>query len=146
MNEVRFAKILKELDAVGESILSRQNEKQSVMNDFDSERVRYSKGKISEDTVASSAKKVNVELIRLDKAIRNDIVRIGKLSASAKDFAGMQAPKVFRANVRGIKLASSSAKKKVVSKKAKKKTTSKRRVAVSKTQLAREKAIDKKFS
>ena len=147
MNEVRFAKILKELDAVGENILIRQNEKQSVMNDFDTERDRYSKGRISEDTVASSAKKVNLELLRLDKGIRNDIARLSKLSANARDFANMQAPKVFRASVKGIKLASSPASKKAVNKKAKQRRTAmKGKVVVSRTQLAKEKALDRKIS
>lgn len=147
MNETRFAKILKELDAVGENILSRQNEKQSVMDDFDTERARYLKGRISEDTVASSSKKVNDELLRLDKGIRNDIARLSKLSANARDFGSMQAPKVFRASVKGIKLASSPASKRARNKKAKQRRTAmKGKISVSRSQLAKEKSLDRKIS
>jgi len=141
MNELRFAKLQKELTAVGEDILAKQDEKQAVMDDFDAERARYLKGRISEDTLASSARKTNAELLRLDKGIRNDIVKISKISANIKKYVGMQAPKVFRANVKGIKLASSSRKKAKA-----KKTNKKKTVRVSKTQLAKEKALDKKFS
>ncbi len=143
MNENAFAKLVKEFNSVGEVILTRQNEKQSVMDDFDAERVRYKKGRISEDTLASSAKKTNVELMRLDKNIRDAIVKVRKISIKMKEFAARQAPIVFRASVSGVKSASRKTSKKTVKKKAK---GSAPKVKVSKTQLAKEKALDKKFS
>ena len=111
MNEVRFSRLVKELNAIGEFILTKQNEKQSVMNSFDVERARYTKGRISETALASSSRKVNSELLRLDKAIRDTIVKVGEVSKRAKAFAAMQSPKVFRASVSGIKLISGSKKK-----------------------------------
>ena len=111
MNEVRFSRLVKELSAIGEFILTKQNEKQSVMNSFDVERARYTKGRISETALASSSRKVNSELLRLDKAIRDTIVKVGEVSTRAKAFAAMQSPKVFRASVSGIKLISGSRKK-----------------------------------
>jgi hypothetical protein len=81
------------------------------MNSFDVERARYAKGRISETALASSSKKVNSELLKLDKAIRDTIVKVGEVSARAKAFAVMQSPKVFRASVSGIKLISGSRKK-----------------------------------
>jgi hypothetical protein len=145
MNELRFAKLQKELSAVGEDILTKQDEKQAVMNDFDTERARFLKGKISEDTLASSSKKTNNELLRLDKGIRENIVKISKISASIKEFVGMQSPKVFRASVKGIKMASNAGKKSAP-KKASHKKAAKKTAKVSKTQLEKEKALDKKFS
>lgn len=145
MNEARFAKLIKELDSVGELILTKQNEKQSVMDDFEKERARYSKGQISEATLSSSAKKVNVELLRLDKGIREAIVKVGKISVNAKEFAKNQSPKVFRASVSRIKLMNGP-KKKVAAKKAVKKAVPKKKVVPSKTTLAKEKVLDRKFS
>ena len=140
MNEATFAKLVKELNSVGELILTRQDEKQSVMNDFDTERARYIKGRISEDTLLSSSKKTNTELIKLDKSIREAILKVGKISANAKAFAIRQAPKVFRASISGIKPIS---KKKKVKKKTTKRSKS---VKASKTTLKKEMALDRKFS
>ena len=145
MNETRFAKLVKELNSLGESVLSKQDEKQSVMDDFEKERGRLAKGRIPEDAVVSSAKKTNSELLRLDKAIRNEIAKISKLSANVREFAAMQAPKVFRASLKGVKLASSPASKKTQRKKAKQRRNAmKGKVPVSRFQLAKEKALDRK--
>lgn len=156
MNELKLAKILKELNAAGEVILSKQDEKQSIMDDFDSERSRYLKGRISGDTLLSSVKKTNAELLKLDRAIGNNIINISKLSSAVIEFAGMQAPKIFVVSSKGISLISGSAKKatrkKIVKKKsvkrksAPKKAVKKSTAKVSKTQLAKEKALDKKYS
>ena len=60
----------------------------------------------------------------------------------------MQTPRGFRASVKGIKLASAAKKKAEPKSKAapKKKAAGKKSVKVSKTQLAKEKALDRKFS
>lgn len=144
MNAAGFAKLVKELDSVGELILTKQNEKQSVIDDFEKEKVRYKKGKISEDTLSSSAKKVNTEFMRLDKGIRETIVKVGKISAGVKEFAGRQSPKVFRASVSGFKLLNGP--KKTVVKKVVKKVAAKKSAKPSKTILAKEKTLDRKFS
>lgn len=147
MNAAGFAKLVKELDSVGELILTKQNEKQSVMDDFDKEKVRYSKGKISEDTLASSAKKVNVELARLDKGTREAILKVGKIASLSKEFAGRQAPKIFKANVAGLKWTNNPARKSAAKKVVKKVKDlhHKHGAKASKTTLAKEKVLDRKF-
>jgi hypothetical protein len=153
MNEAALAKLVKELDSVGELILTRQDEKQAVMNDFDAERARYVKGRISEDTLLSSSRKTNAELIKLDKNIREAIIKVGKISMDIRAFAIRQAPKVFRAGVSGVKPI--SRKKKVkkktkkVKRKVKKKTVKKPKskgIKASKTTLKKEMTLDRKFS
>jgi hypothetical protein len=151
MNETAFAKLVKELNSVGELILTRQDEKQSVMNDFDTERKRYVKGRISEDTLLSSARKTNAELIKLDKSIREAILKAGKISVNTRAFTIRQAPKVFRASISGVKPISRKKKPKKakkVKKKAKKKPVrkSKSKVKVSKAVLKKEMTLDRKFS
>jgi len=151
MNEMAFAKLVKELNSVGEFILTRQDEKQAVMNDFDAERKRYIKGRISEDTLLSSSKKTNAELIKLDKSIRKAILKVGKISVNTRAFAIRQAPKVFRAGISGVKPISrkkkpkkaKNAKRKVKKKPVRK---SKSKVKVSKATLKKEMALDRKFS
>lgn len=146
MNEAAFAKIVKELDSIGEVILTRQNEKQSVMDDFDKEIARYKKGQISEATVKSSIKKTNAELLRLDKSIRDAIVKVGKNAIKSKEFAARQKPKVFRANLSGLSMTGGSKKKTTVKKVAAKKPMSKKKVIPSKTVLAKEMVLDKKYA
>ena len=152
MNEARFAKLIKELDSVGEVILTKQDEKQSVMDDFVKEKNRYAKGRISEDTLISSSRKVNLELMRLDKGIREAIAKVGKLSTNAKEFASNQAPKVFRTSVSGIRLLNGPKKKaakkaiKRTVKKTAKKATAKKGVTASKTTLSKEKVLDRRYS
>jgi len=154
MNEAALAKLIKELNSVGELILARQDEKQSIMNDFDAERARYTKGRISEDTLLSSARKTNAELIKLDKSIREAIIKAGKISMNIRTFAIRQAPKVFRASISGVKPISRKKKVKKVKKKAKKvKRKAKKKIVrkskgvkASKTTLKKEMALDRKFS
>jgi len=147
MNEAAYAKLLKELDAVGELVRTRQDEKQTVMDDFDKERARYRHGRISEDTVSSSASKTNKELMRLDKQIREAIQRAGRICGNVRDLTSRQAPRAFRAHVSGMRLASSGSSKKSRSKpkrKASKKSGGK--IVVTKTMKKKELALDKKFS
>ena len=149
MNEAALAKLVKEVDSVGELILTRQDEKQSVMNDFDAERARYVKGRISEDTLLSSSRKTNAELIKLDKNIREAIIKVGKISMNIRAFAIRQAPKVFRAGVSGVKPISRKKKVKKVKRKAKKKSVEKskpKKVKASKATLKKEMTLDRKFS
>jgi len=96
MNENRFAKIVKELNSVGESIRMKENEKQSVVNSFDKEKGRLKFGKISKATLKSSATKSNKEIKKLNKDIRNAISKAGKIADQAKKAARNTKPKPLR--------------------------------------------------
>ena len=151
MNENVFEKMTKEFGALGELIRTRQDEKQAVMDEFDKERKRYNLGKISENTLASSVKKTNAELLRIDKNIRLNIQKAIKLSGQANDFLRRQQPKVFRVHESGTTLNGTkkkSVKKKVSTTKVSKKQAHKKASSskVSERQLKKELAMDKKFS
>ncbi len=103
MDESAFGAIAKEITAFGELIRTHQDEKQAAMNEFVKERERYHMGKISKKALISSAKKVNKELAKLDKSIRNDITSLARASQQAKKFAARQAPRSFRASLTGIR-------------------------------------------
>ncbi len=109
MDESSYAKIVKEVNAVGEVIRTCQDEKQAVVDDFAKEKNRYSAGKISKKTLDSSAKKSNKELAELDKKIRSSIKKISDLSSRIRKFAVKQSPKAIR--VKGI---SNSKKRKTI--------------------------------
>jgi hypothetical protein len=117
INQNAFAKLVKELDALGELVKVRQKEKQSVLDSYDAEKKRFSMRKISEKSLESSIKKTNAELMRLDKNIRLTIQKVIKLTAVVNKFLRSQTPKVFRAHKTG--LAMTSGKKKKASKKRK---------------------------
>lgn len=138
MNESFFAKILKEFNVAGELLRARQEEKQGLLDDFDSECKRFFFGKISEKALTSSVKKTNTELQRLDRDLRTNIARAKRASDRASQLVSKQAPVRYRATLSGIvggemkakkKRKRKAVKKKVVRKKAvkKKRTTKKRR-------------------
>jgi len=102
MNESFFAQFLKEFNVVGELIRARQDEKQGLLDEFDSECKRFFFGKISEKALVSSVKKTNEELQRLDSEIRRNITRARGLSNRAARLATAQAPIVYRATLSGI--------------------------------------------
>ena len=155
MNESAFEKLTKEFGALGELIRARQDEKQAILNEFDKERDRYKKGKISENTLASSVRKTNTELIRLDKNIRDIIQKALKISGNMNDSLRKQQPKVFRAKESGFVLQGSPKKKKVVKRKTVKKKSVKKKVVkkkapskkskISKAEIAREMKAEKKY-
>lgn len=124
MNENSFAKILKEFNVAGELVRSRQDEKQALLDEFDQECKRFFFGKISERSLASSVKKTNKEIKRLDKDIRNNISKARKAGERAVKLVTSQAPIGYRATLSGI---SGGKKKSAKKKKAKtsKKTTKK---------------------
>jgi len=103
MDESEFSKIVKELAAVGELIRTHQEEKQAALDEYDKEMQRYKGGKLSKKALASSVKKVNNELSKLDKALRNDIKRAGSVANRAKQTAGRQAPRHLRVSMAGVK-------------------------------------------
>jgi len=115
MNESLFAKLHKELTIAGELIRARQEEKQGLLDEFDEEAKRYFFGKISQRALASSVKKTNAELKRLDQSTREAISRARKVADDAAKLASAQAPVGFRATMTGI----SGGKSKVAKKKKK---------------------------
>ena len=112
MNEEFFAKTLKELNVAGELLRAREEEKQGLLDEFDKECKRFFFGKISERALASSVKKTNNELHRLDSEIR---MNMGKARASADramKTVSAQAPTHYRATLSGLVGGSSSSAKK----------------------------------
>ncbi|MDP3987067.1 MAG: hypothetical protein Q8P81_02465 [Nanoarchaeota archaeon] len=118
MNESFFAQILKDFNVAGELVRARQEEKQGLLDEFDAECKRFFFGKISERALASSVKKTNKELVRLDKNVRESIARARNAGERAVKLTSEQAPVGYRATLSGI----SGGEKK---KKAKRKTAGK---------------------
>ncbi len=146
MNEVSFAKMVKELNALGELIRTRQEEKQAVIDEFDKERSRFKSGRISEDTMKSSVKKSNKEFSRINKNIREAISKSNKLGMRIREFVGNQSPKVFVAKVSSVMLR--TAKKKIVTKnksRSKKVSTKKKSAKISRAEVAKELKQEKKL-
>lgn len=139
MNESLFAKLHKELTIAGELIRARQEEKQGLLDEFDAEAKRYFFGKISQRALASSVKKTNAELKRLDKSIRDNISRVRSVADRATKLASSQAPIGFRATLTGI--SGGSKKKKATKKKVKKKAAKKKPM---KKKVAKKKKVVKK--
>ncbi len=100
MDETEFAKIVKELAACGELIRTHQDEKQAALNEFDKELERFRGGKISQKALASSVRKVNGELSKLDRNLRNDIRRVASVSNRARSMANRQAPRHIRVSMK----------------------------------------------
>lgn len=135
MNESFFAQLLKDFNVAGELIRARQEEKQGLLDDFDSECKRFFFGKISERALMSSVKKTNNELHRLDVEIRQNITKSRRLADRAGRLSSAQAPIGFRATLSGISGGSKKKvvkKRKPVKKKAAKKTSTKKRKVVKK--------------
>lgn len=127
MNEEFFAKLNRQITTTGELIRARQEEKQGLLDDFTSESKRFFFGKISEKALASSVKKTNKELKRLDAHIRAAISKTRKLCDNAKTLVAKQAPIGYKATLSGVSGGKAKAKKvkKVKKKKAKKKVKKK---------------------
>ena len=126
MNEELFAKTLKQFNVAGELVRARQDEKQSLLNEFDQECRRFFFGKISERSLSASVKKTNRELQRLDRAIRTNMAAARMASERAAKLVSAQAPIGYKATLSGI---SGGAKKKKSAKRkaAKRKSAKKRR-------------------
>ncbi|MFH1918008.1 MAG: hypothetical protein ABIJ14_02825 [Nanoarchaeota archaeon] len=142
MNLSFFVEIQKDLTASGELIRARQDEKQALMNEFDKECKRFFFGKISERALASSVKKTNLELKRLDKSIRDTMSRARNISTREMVLVSAQAPISYKATLSGIVggKKKKAAKRKVVRKKKVVKKAKKRVVKKSvKRKVARKK-------
>ena len=111
MDELSYEDIVKELSADGELLRAHQNEKQSVLNDFDSERKRYHTGVISKSALSTSVPMVRKMVRDLDKAIRQDIRNIHKIALKTQKFAERQAPKPFHVALSGIKFGNKKSKR-----------------------------------
>ena len=103
MNQDAYEKIVKELTSYAELIRTRQNEKQSAMDSFDREVKRYRKGRISRKALASSVRRVNKELQKLDKEIRKGIADVKKTAKKVVSFASRQSPKKEKATMVGAR-------------------------------------------
>lgn len=102
MNEELFAKTMKEFNVAGELVRARQEEKQGLLDEFDTECKRYFFGKISEKSLQSSVNKTNTELQRLDKEIRENMGKAHAAGNRNMKLISAQAPVVFRATLSGI--------------------------------------------
>lgn len=142
MNESFFAQLLKEFNVAGELIRARQEEKQGLLNEFDSESRRFFFGKISEKALASSVRKTNAELHRLDVEIRKNITKARSAADRAGRLTSAQAPHGFRATLSGI--TGGVKKKKVVKKRAPVKKKVVRKKPVEKKVVKRKKTRKKK--
>ena len=147
MNESLFEKLIKDMNVAGELVRARQDEKQAVMDQFIRENKRFIVGKISEKALASSVKKTNREIARLDKEIRNAISKAKGFSDRARKLTAKQAPKSFRATISG--LVGSKKKKLLKKKRVVKKTATKKKVVkkpvFNKQVRKKELALDKKY-
>ncbi len=126
MNENAFGQILKEFHAVGELVRARQNEKQAILDEFDSESKRFFFGRISEKALESSIRKTNKEIGRLDRELRSAISQARALGKRMDSLVTSQSPLTFRATLSGVSSGDGKkSKKKVVKKKVVKKAVKK---------------------
>jgi len=132
MNEGLFVRVLKEFNVTGELVRARQEEKQGVLDEFDSECKRFFFGKISERALISSVKKTNKELQRLDNEIRMNMSKSRVSGNKALEIISNQAPIRYRSTLSGV-----------VGGKMKKKKAAKKKV-VKKKAVAKKKAVKKK--
>lgn len=127
MNEQFFVKLQKDFTTTGELIRARQDEKQSLLDEFDLESKRFFFGKISQKSLLASIKKTNDELHRLDKSIRDSIKKSRSLSDREMKLIGDQAPVGYRATLSGV--TGGVKKKKAVKKKVVKRKPVKKKIA-----------------
>ncbi len=106
LDRSRFEKMVKELTSRAEVLRSRQDQKQVILNDFEKERERYKKGKISKKALSASVPRVRRELERLDNQIKNNILSLKKKSDEIKKMAANQSPKGFKVSISGLAMKS----------------------------------------
>jgi len=127
INESSFAQILKEFHALGELLRARQDEKQAILDEFESESKRFFFGRISEKALESSVRKTNKELNRLDRELTSSISKAKKLGDKLNRLVSLQKPVLFKATLSGISLKMAGKKKAVKRKPTKKKATRKKK-------------------
>jgi len=102
INEARLDGFLKDITVRGEEIRSLQDEKQSVMDEFRKECERFRNGRISEQSLMASTKKVNAELAAIDFKIRKSIRESQTNAQRARVYVESNVPERYRATHRGI--------------------------------------------
>jgi len=103
LNESKLALIIKELHSFGELIRARQEEKQAVIDEFNSEDRRFLVGKLSQRTVQASIVKTRAELKRLNQEIKDTIKESKKKLNEIEELISDQSPKKFSVILSGIK-------------------------------------------
>ncbi len=103
LKESDLASIIKELHSLGELIRARQEEKQAVINEFNSEDRRFLVGKLSQRTINSSIKKTRAELKRLNQEIRDTIKESKEKLNEIDKLISAQSPKRFRVSLSGVR-------------------------------------------
>ena len=121
LSEESFAKALKEFNVAGELVGAREEEKQSLLNEFDLECKRFFFGKISEKALTASVNKTNDELHRLDKEIRLNMAKARAAGNKALKIIAAEAPTSYRATLSGISGGNAKKKKKRRAKKSRRK-------------------------
>ncbi len=102
MNEELFAKTIKEFNVAGELVRARQEEKQGLLNEFDTECKRFFYGKISRRSLQSSVDKTNKELHRLDSEVKQNMGKARSAGNRLMHVISAQVPVGFRATMSGI--------------------------------------------
>src|SRR3989344_5069231 len=105
MDLVAFENIIKEFASFGELVRTKQREKQTAMDGFDREVGLYRQGKISRSALSAAVPRMNKELQKLDKTIKENINIIGKIAKKAIAFADNQSPNKFKATMSGARSA-----------------------------------------
>ena len=144
MNESFFAKLLKEFNVAGELVRSRQDEKQGLLDEFDSESKRFFFGKISERALSASVRKTNKELSRLDGEIRANIAKGRNAGDRAMALTSAQVPVRYRATLSGIVGGGLKTKKRKAKRKTKKTVKRKPAKRKAKRKTVRRKAVKRK--
>ena len=133
MDETYFANFLKETTVFGELIRARQDEKQSLMDEFDRESKRFHFGKISEKALSASVEKTNKEINRIDREIKSYMKKGNTNLQKAMKFVNDQEPRSLKATLSGVKESRSSPKKSSGKKKSSSKTKKSSGVSKKKT-------------
>lgn len=102
MNQKTFDKMSNDFVSFSELIKTRQEEKQSVLDEYDLELKRFKSGQISEDALESSMVKKNRELANIDRDIENAIRKGLDLSKRMVAFARDQKPVKYKVILSGI--------------------------------------------
>lgn len=145
MDQKLFARLVRDLNVLGESIRTLQEQKQAVLDSFETEKKRYKTGHISEDTLSASVKKTNNELMRIDKKIRETIDKTKKLCPRIIDSVNRQRPKPIRVRVAGAYLLGSKKSGKSKAKKSKAKKSAKKVPKITPAEVKKEMSAEKKL-
>jgi Trp operon repressor len=102
LDESNLSFSVKEMHSLAELILTRQEEKQALIDEFNSESRRFLIGKLSKKTVDSSVRKTKTEIERLDADIKDSIKDAKKFLKKIEKQLSNQVPKKFKIDSSGI--------------------------------------------